>query len=181
MTPQQKLKQVHSLLQLKFKDKKLVFGWGVPDAKIVFVSETAPLESVQHGQPLNPDHQKLIDRLLKASGINKKTVYITNAIKYYPGIIHAVSPKEIKVHASYLKEELKTISPKIVVTMGNLALNSVGLRQPLDNVHGRTFNMGSYELLPTFHPEHAMRDASVKLLLEADFMKLKELLKANES
>jgi len=61
--------------------------------------------------------------------------------------------------------------------LGNLALNGVGLRQPLDNVHGRTFNFGSYELVPTFHPSYATKDPTVKDKIEKDLARLKEILK----
>ena len=89
--------------------------------------------------------------------------------------------KEIKSYVPFLKEELKTINPLLVVTLGNMALNGIGMRQPLDNVHGRTFNLGSYELLPTFHPDHALKDSQIKKILELDFIKLKKLLDSKEA
>jgi uracil-DNA glycosylase len=102
---------------------------------------------------------------------------MTNVVKYMPIGGKIPSPKEIKSHAMFLKEEIKMINPQVVVTLGNIALNGVGLRQPLDNVHGRTFNFGSYELVPTFHPKHASGDPQIKLMMETDLAKLKELLK----
>ncbi len=176
-----KLKHVNDALKKKFKDKKLVFGRGFLDAKIVFVCETPPAEADPNGKLLHPHQEKLLNQLLKAAGIDKRKTYFTHAVKYTPDKNIAITPKEIKSHSAFLKEELKSIGPKIVVTLGNLALNGIGMRQPLDNVHGRTFNLGSYELLPTFHPEHALKDAGIKTLLAADFMKLKELLKVKQS
>ena len=57
-----------------------------------------------------------------------------------------------------------------------MALNGIGLRQPLYNIHGRTFNFGSYELVPTFHPGEAAANPQVKTLMETDLAKVKELL-----
>ena len=62
-----------------------------------------------------------------------------------------------------------------------MALNGVGLRQPLDNVHGRTFNFGSYDLIPTFHPDHALKDPQIKSLIQIDFNKLRDLLELKQS
>ena len=86
-------------------------------------------------------------------------------------------PKRLNLIFLSLKEEIKAINPQVVVTLGMAALNGIGLRQPLDNVHGRIFNFGSYELIPTFHPNHAVNDPQVKLRMTNDLAKLKELLK----
>ncbi|MDP3763509.1 MAG: uracil-DNA glycosylase [bacterium] len=169
------LQQVNNSLKKKFKDRKLIFGSGDATAKLVFVCEMPGDDEEREGKPLTGHKEKLLNQLLKTLGVNKKKVYITNVVKYVPrGKIP--TPKEIKSYVPFLKEELKTINPQIVVTLGNMALNGIGMRQPLDNVHGRTFNLGSYELLPTFHPDHALKDPQVKTLLESDFSRLKKLI-----
>lgn len=178
------LKHVYDAVKKKFKDKKLVFGKGLSDAQIVVVADTPASDSHETGNIFDIKHERLLNQLLKVAGINKSKIYLTNAIKYFPSQQIAPTPKEIKSHSSFLKDELKTINPKVVITLGNIALNGVGMRQPLDNVHGRTFNLGSYTLLPTFHPEHALKDPKIKTLLEIDFQKIKDLLaiqKAAES
>ncbi|MEX2090937.1 MAG: uracil-DNA glycosylase [Candidatus Paceibacterota bacterium] len=174
------LQQVNNSLKKKFKDRKLIFGSGDATAKIVFVCEMPGDDEEQEGKPLAGQREKLLHQLLKTLGVNKKKVYITNVVKYVPrGKIPA--SKEIKSYVPFLKEELKTINPQIVVTLGNMALNGIGLRQPLDNVHGKTFNFGSYELLPTFHPEHALKSPEVKTLMDSDFLKLKSLIETKKS
>lgn len=167
-----KLKHVHDELKKKFKDKKLVFGSGSLSASVVLVGETATPD----GKIIDAKHEKLILKLLKSAGIDKKQVYITAAIKYSPARGSTVSPKEVKSHSTFLKEEIHSLDPKVVVTLGNIALNGVGMRQPLENVHGRTFLLGAFDLLPTYHPEHAIKDPGIFSVLEADFIKLKSLI-----
>lgn len=174
-TPEE-LSRVHRALKKKFQNKKLIFGDGVYDARVVFVSEMPGPDEEREAKPLAGLSAKLLQQLLKSAGIDKRKIYMTNVIKYLPANGKLPSPKEIKSHATFLKEELKSINPQVVVTLGNIALNGVGLRQPLDNVHGRVFNLGSYELLPTFHPETALNDEQIKTLLVSDIRKLKELL-----
>ena len=169
------LTQVNNSLRRKFKDKKLIFGSGDATAKICFVCEMPGDDEEREGKPLAGHMEKLLNQLLKNLGVNKKKVYVTNVVKYVPRGKQP-TPKEIKSYVPFLKEELKLINPQIVVTLGNMALNGIGLRQPLDNVHGKTFNFGSYELLPTFHPEHALKSQEIKTLLESDFVRLKNLL-----
>jgi len=176
MADTENLQHVHTALKKKFSNRKLIFGRGLIGSKVVFVSDHPGSDGVKENKPLAGNNGKLINKLLRESGIDPKKVYFTNVIKYHPQD-KKPSPKEIKSYLPFLKEELRTVGPKVVVTLGDIALNGVGLRQPLDNVHGRTFNLGSYELLPTFHPEHALKDDQVKNLLRADFIKLKTLLK----
>ena len=170
------LAKVNSALKKKFQDKKLIFGFGSVPAKVVFVSEMPGPDEDRDARPLAGQNEKLLSQVMKSIGLNKKNVYITNVIKYFPNG-KMPSPKEIKSHATFLKEELKTLNPQVVVTLGNIALNGIGLRQPLDNVHGRTFNFGSYELIPTFHPNHVTKNPQVKMLMETDLAKLKDILK----
>lgn len=170
------LDQVNKSLKKKFSSKKLVFGQGFDGAKVVFVIDPPTNNAESDNKPITGNSEKLLNKLLKTAGIDKKKVYITNVVKYtVSGRIH--TSKEIKSSVPFLKEEIKTIQPKVVVTLGTTALNGIGLRQPLVNIRGRIFNFGSYELLPTYHPENVAKNPGLETELTADFLKLKELLK----
>ncbi|OGM97406.1 MAG: hypothetical protein A2817_00635 [Candidatus Yanofskybacteria bacterium RIFCSPHIGHO2_01_FULL_39_8b] len=172
----QELQHVHVALKKKFSSKKLVFGRGFEAAKVVFVVDPPTLKEEQENKPLTGHAEKTLNKLLRLAGINKQKIYITNVVKYMVSG-RAYTPKEIKASVPFLKEEIKTIQPQVVVTLGTTALNGIGLRQPLSNVRGKTFNFGSYELLATHHPESTLKNPALQSELEADFLKLKELLK----
>lgn len=176
-TNPQELERVNKALKKKFLNKKLIFGSGAVPAKLVFVTEIPGPDEVRESRPLASHHEKLLHQVLKSVGIDKKKIYLTSVVKYSPAPGKTLSPKEIKSHIPFLKEEIKALNPSIVVTLGISALNGIGLRQPLDNVHGRTFNFGSYELIPTFHPSHAAANPAIRALMETDLAKIKELLK----
>lgn len=170
------LEQIRKGLKKKFGSKKLIFGQGFDGAKVVFVTDPPTSKEENENKPITGHAEKVLNKLLKIAGLNKRNVYITNVVKYMvPGRVH--TSKEIKSSVSFLKEEIKTIQPQIVVTLGITALNGIGLRQPLTNVRGKTFNFGSYELLPTHHPDSVIKNTGLQPELEADFLKLKELLK----
>lgn len=177
MSETKTLKSVNSALKAKFKDKKLVFGKGAAGAKVVFVSEVLDKDGEEAGKPLAGKSEKELKRLMKSAGINAKKVYVTNVVKYRPDEDKLPTPKEIRSHSSFLKDEIRSVNPDIVVTLGNLALNGVGLRIPVENVHGRTFPLGTYKLLPTLSPSRAMADPAKQVILEEDFAKLKDLVK----
>ena len=170
------LESVKKALKKKFNSKKLIFGQGFDGAKVVFVTDPPTSKEEQDNKPITGPSEKLLNKLLKTAGLDKRRVYITNVVKYnVPGRIHTM--KEIKSSVPFLKEEIKTIQPQVVVTLGNTALNGIGLRQPLVNVRGKIFNFGSYSLLPTHHPENILKSPDLEVELTADFLKLKELLK----
>lgn len=182
MSEPKTLKSVNSALKAKFKDKKLVLGKGAAGAKVVFVNEVLDKDGEEANRPLAGKSEKELKRLMRSAGINAKKVYVTNVVKYRPEFDKLPTPKEIRSHATFLKDEIRSVNPDIVVTLGNLALNGVGLRIPVENVHGRTFPLGTYKLLPTLNPNRAMDDPSKMTLMEQDFAKLKDLVKeANEA
>ena len=176
MTEIQRLKLVNESLKKKFKGKNLIFGSGFIGAKIVFVGEAPGADEEKEGQPISGHSQKILNQVLRTLGINKNKIYLTNVLKYNPTGKKIPTQKEIRSYVPFLKEEIKTIGPRVVVTLGNMALNGIGLRQPLHNIHGRTFNFGSYELVPTFHPKEAAGNPQIKIQMETDLAKVKELL-----
>ena len=173
------LQQVQTALKKKFSNRKLVFGRGSVGSKIVVVTDHPGADGAKEGKPLAGNNQKLLNKVLRTAGINSRSIYFTNVIKYHPQD-KKPTPKEIKSYVPFLKEEIKTVGPRVVVTLGHIALNGIGLRQPLHNIHGRTFNFGSYTLLPTFHPETASKDPEAHTLLQADLRKLKKILAETE-
>lgn len=180
MTDVKDLQHVHTALKKKFSNRKLIFGRGLIGSKIAFVGEHPGIDGEKEGLPLAGENSKFLNKLLRSAGLDHKKAYFTNVVKYHPKD-KKPTPKEIKSYVPFLKEELKTVGPRVVVTLGDMALTGVGLRQPLDNVHGRTFNMGSYILVPTFHPEIASKDSQVQSLLQADLLKLKRVLAEAET
>ena len=179
MAETQNLQHVHTALKKKFSNRKLIFGRGSIGSKIVFVTDHPGADGAKEGKPLAGNNQKLLNKLLRSAGIDSKKAYFTNVIKYHPQE-KKPTPKEIKSYVPFLKEEIRTVGPKVVVTLGDVALNGIGLRQPLHNVHGRTFNFGSYTLVPTFHPELAAKDPEVHTLLAVDLAKLRKILAESE-
>jgi DNA polymerase len=176
MSDPKTLKSVNSALKEKFKDRKLVFGKGAVGAKVFFVSEVLDADGEREGKPLGGKQARELNRLIRSAGIDKKKVYLTNVVKYRPDADKVPAPKEIRSHATFLKDEIRSVNPRVVVTLGNLALNGVGLRIPVENVHGRTFPLGNYKLVPMLSPARALKDPNIKSQVEEDFAKLKELI-----
>lgn len=175
MAETQNLQHVHTALKKKFSNRKLIFGRGAIGSKIIFVTDNPGADGAKEGKPLAGSNQKLLNKIIRSAGIDTNKVYFTNVVKYFPQD-KKPTPKEIKSYVPFLKEEIKIVGPKVVVTLGDMALNGIGLRLPLANVRGRAFNFGSYTLVPTYHPETAAKDPEIHTLLQADISKLKNII-----
>ena len=174
------LQHINDSLKKKFKGKKLVFGSGTPGAQIVFVGESPDMFEEKEGKAFVGPTGKLLNQFLKKIKMDRRKVYVTHVLKYRQTPNKVPTSKEIKSHMPFLKEEIKTVNPQVVVTLGVMALNGIGLKLPLNNVHGRVFNFGHYEVMPTYHPNSAQADPAIKSIVELEFQRVKDLLESKK-
>ena len=60
-----------------------VFGEGKPDAEVVFVGEQPGDHEDLQGRPFVGPAGQLLDRALDRAGIDRSSVYVTNAVKHF--------------------------------------------------------------------------------------------------
>ncbi|MDB5986121.1 MAG: hypothetical protein JWR16_1174 [Nevskia sp.] len=98
--------------------------------------------------------------LLEFSGLDRSRIFVTNAALCNPKDIDGNNSTPTKVEiqncSSYLREQIELVNPKIVVTLGAVALNAVAQIAPhgLDVSTGvRTSNNWNGRILiPLYHP-----------------------------
>jgi uracil-DNA glycosylase family 4 len=162
----------------KDKSGKAVPGEGNPGAKIVFVGEAPGATEAKTGRPFVGPSGKYLTGLLTSIGINRKEVYITSPVKYFPGR-RAPTSKEIEHGRVHLLKQLKIIKPKIIVLLGNVAMQAVlGEKLKVFKNHGQVIKKDKTYYFLTFHPSAARRFTRVRLLMEKDFHKLQQLKKS---
>ena len=109
---------------------------------------------------------KLLDRALDAAGIERKDVYITNAVKHFKYIvrgkrrIHA-KPKQIEIRACrpWLVAEIRAVRPKVLVALGATAAQTLlGTTFRLTKHRGEVFsNELVSHIIATIHPSAILR------------------------
>ena len=135
---------------------------GSLNAEIMFIGE-APgrLGADESGIPFHGDKAgHNFEELLKFAGIHRSDIFVTNAVLCNPrdekGNNSTPTKTEIGNCSFYLKEQIKIINPKIIVTLGSVALESTKyiLKHDLtlrDSV--RTANKWYNKILiPFYHP-----------------------------
>jgi DNA polymerase len=158
---------------------QVVFGVGDPAADLMFVGEAPGRDEDLQGEPFVGRSGKLLDRLvLEEIGVDRSRIYIANVVKCRPPDNRDPKPDEIAACRPYLEAQLELIHPAVVVTLGNFATKLLlGTDLGITKVRGRAYPMGSWQLVPTYHPAAALRSGGVVVAeMRADLVRAKQLL-----
>lgn len=157
----------------------VVFGVGDLGADLMFVGEAPGHNEDLQGEPFVGAAGKLLDELLAEIGISREEVYIANVLKCRPPGNRDPRPDEIDSCKGYLREQIRMISPRVVMTLGNFATKLLLRTETgITRLRGQRFNwwLGS-TLVPTFHPAAALRGRpQVRELMRADFETVSKIL-----
>ena len=148
------------------KGTQTVFGEGASHAKVLFVGEQPGDKEDLSGKPFVGPAGALLDKALVEAGIDRKEVYVTNAVKHFnwePRGKRRIHKKPNAMHIAacrpWLDAEIAAVKPRVVVCLGATAAQSL---------LGRTFKVTqqrgeliSSDLAPfivaTVHPSSILR------------------------
>src|SRR3982075_4284237 len=150
-----------------------VFGEGPQQAQIMLVGEQPGDKEDLAGKPFVGPAGQMLDRALEEAGIDRKKVYVTNAVKHFKFVprgkirLHQKpNTSEIRACRPWYERELAAIKPDLVVAMGATAAQCVFRKiTPINKTRGRLIDLDdSIRALVTVHPSYLLRlpDAEVK-------------------
>jgi DNA polymerase len=150
-----------------------VFGEGPQAAQVMLVGEQPGDREDLAGKPFVGPAGQMLDRALEQAGIDRKKVYVTNAVKHFKFVprgkirLHQKpTTPEIKACRPWYERELTSIKPDLVVAMGATAAQSVfGKITPINKNRGRLIDLDDgIKALVTVHPSYLLRlpDADAK-------------------
>lgn len=168
------------LCQLGETRNSLVFGVGNPHARVMFVGEGPGKNEDLKGEPFVGAAGKNLDSLLGIANLRREDVYIANVLKCRPPGNRNPRPEEIEACSPFLREQIRSIWPDIIVCLGNFATHfvlhtEVGITQ----LRGRVHETGHFAVLPTYHPAAALYNPQLQDTIEGDFKLLGEWLAAH--
>jgi uracil-DNA glycosylase family protein len=109
-----------------------VFGEGGSDAKVIFVGEQPGDREDLEGKPFVGPAGALLDKALVEAGIDRKRVYVTNAVKHFKWeprgkrrIHKKPNASEIAACRPWLDAEIAVLGPKVVVCLGATAAQAL--------------------------------------------------------
>src|ERR687887_2853608 len=143
-----------------------VFGEGPKDAAIMLVGEQPGDYEDQEGKPFVGPAGKIMDQALEEAGIDRKEVYVTNAVKHFKWeprgkrrIHQKPNAREIAACFHWLRGEVALLKPQVIVCLGATAAQAVLGRSV--RVLAERGNLLRSELAPhvliTIHPSAILR------------------------
>jgi uracil-DNA glycosylase len=150
-----------------------VFGEGLQNAQVMLVGEQPGDKEDLAGKPFVGPAGQMLDRALEEAGIDRKKVYVTNAVKHFKFVprgkirLHQKpNTPEIKACRQWYERELATIKPALVVAMGATAAQCVFNKiTPINRNRGHLIDLvEGIKALVTVHPSYLLRlpDAEAK-------------------
>lgn len=157
----------------------VVFGVGNPNADVMFIGEAPGEKEDLSGIPFVGAAGKLFDKYLVAVGIPREEIYIANMLKCRPPKNRDPKPEEQDLCIEYLREQVRAVSPKLIVCLGRIA--AMRLIKPdfrITAEHGIWFERGAFSVCAVYHPSALLRDPRKKDDMLADMMEIKRRLDA---
>ena len=143
-----------------------VFGEGPKDATIMLVGEQPGDYEDQEGKPFVGPAGKIMDQALEEAGIDRKEVYVTNAVKHFKWeprgkrrIHQKPNSREIAACRPWLEAELRLVKPKLLVCLGATAAQTIfGASFRVTRERGKVLSSKlAPRVLATVHPSSLLR------------------------
>lgn len=145
---------------------QVVAGVGPQSARVMLVGEQPGDQEDIAGKPFVGPAGQLLDKALRAAGLDRGSLYITNAVKHFKWEprgkrrLHK-TPAQLEIDACmfWLEHEIDRVQPDIIVALGSTALKAllktskVSLKQML----GQEISHGAQRIIATYHPSYVLR------------------------
>lgn len=147
-------------------ENEAVMGEGPGDAVLMIVGEQPGDQEDVAGRPFVGPAGKVLDQYLERAGIDRRTAYLTNAVKHFKYVqrgkrrLHqSPTAKEIDICRWWLESERKLVRPKLVLALGASAARGVlGRTVGISRERGRPHPLeDGGELWITAHPSYLLR------------------------
>ena len=131
----------------------LVFGVGNPRARVMFVGEGPGRNEDEQGEPFVGAAGQKLNSILAEAGLTREEIYIANVIKCRPPGNRNPKPEEIEACSPFLREQIRSIWPDVIVCLGNFATQFVmRTEKGVTKLRGQMYQVGHFQVIPTFHP-----------------------------
>lgn len=164
----------------------MVFATGNPEARVMLVGEAPGYQEEREREPfVGPAGQKLND-ILKAMGITREEVYISNIVKFRPATPKQTTnnrkptPEEMAACMPFVRAEIDIVKPECVIALGGTAAEGLlGLEGSVTSMRGKWHDISGTPVRVTYHPSYLLQSggsANVKRQVWEDMLAVMEKL-----
>lgn len=171
---------------LKRTAKSLCFARGDPHARVMLIGEAPGRDEDLQGKPFVGRAGQLLDRMLRAIGLDPADVYITNTVYWRPPGNRNPSPQEVEACWPFLTRQVELVGPDIMVLLGGAAAKHVfRTTEGIMKLRGkwRDIAVGGHRCraVATLHPAYLLRNPLGKRLAWRDLLAIRDALDAPPS
>lgn len=183
-------------------------GAGPINPQLMIIGEAPGREEISSHIPFHGASGKELMKSLASIGLNRQDVYITSAVRSRPYGVKKISDKktnkkvvkypnrkptkaEVLAHAPLLDYEIDKVQPKIIVAVGNTALERLlGSNHKISEEHGTIFKNQSilklnehkdgyvwskrkYTVFPQYHPAAVFYNRKLTTEIAKDWLAIK--------
>jgi len=153
--------------------EQVVFGEGSRSAAIVLVGEQPGDQEDRQGHPFVGPAGRVLWSCLDDAGIDRDSVYATNAVKHFKHeprgkrrLHKKPNAAEVEACHPWIEAELAALRCRVVVALGATAARSLlGRSVPVAASRGATFAVHDVPTIVTYHPSAVLRadEAAVEI------------------
>jgi uracil-DNA glycosylase family 4 len=160
---------------------QLVFADGNPQSRVMFVGEAPGRDEDIEGLPFVGRSGKLLDLMMAAIGLDRRSVYIANIVPWRPPGNRTPTPQESSICLPFTLRQIELVDPDVLVCLGNPSSQTLlATKEGITKSRGRwfPFHTGRREIraIPTYHPAFLLRSPLQKRLAWRDFLAIKKEL-----
>lgn len=165
-----------------------VFGEGPRHASVVLIGEVPGDKEDLAGHPFVGPAGALLDEALAAAHLDRKDLYLTNAVKHFKYTLRGKrrihdkpTRDEIRACKPWLDAELSMIHPRVVVLLGAVAAQAMlGNQFRVTQQRGEAISTGDHVSIATVHPASVLRAPDAEARAEARAQFFADIAKINQ-
>ena len=144
--------------------KKLVFGSGNEQARLVFVGEGPGADEDEQGLPFVGRAGQLLTQMIEGTArregipLTRADVYICNVVKCRPPENRTPLPDEMGTCGQFLFRQLMALRPGAICALGSTAAKALlGTKQGVTVLRGNWHKWRDIPVMVTYHPSYLLR------------------------
>jgi len=138
--------------------KQTVFGEGNVNADWMLIGEAPGQNEELEGKPFLGQPGFLLTEMLRAIGLQRESVFITNVVKCSPPNNRDPKVDELKSCDDYLQQQITLVNPKIILAVGRVAAQRLlGTKQALSDLRGVPHQVKGIPVIVVYHPAYLLR------------------------
>ncbi|MFK7852447.1 MAG: uracil-DNA glycosylase [Akkermansiaceae bacterium] len=173
-------------ISLESLRETMVFATGTPEARLMLIGEAPGYNEEKEKEPFVGPAGKKLNDILKAMGISREEVYISNLVKFRPAIARQTTNnrkptrEEMEACLPLVKAEISVIQPEIIITLGGTAAEGLlGLEGTVGSMREKWHELSGIPVRVTYHPSYLLQSGGsnqVKRALWEDMLAAMERL-----